>query len=150
MKILLLVAFVLFGHNCFSQVYKVITVGNTPYVSLVHLKAIEEKEKVPVDSFSLLTSNHSSDIDVPPYEIQYFKGNVGDMYSFLDKVLQFTEKYKKENAIQTTIAGVQVRTLITKLYSAVQIFDKERKNYTILTLKQLTSIRDSFVEYQKQ
>ena len=142
-KLLLLVAISLFCGSLFSQVYKLEKVHSYfSHLNLSHWKSLENaEEEIPV-IFSLWGEQKLHEYTY--VEIEYFKGNANETYTFLKNVADFALKYKKEDII-TTFSGIRIRT--EKYMEKTLIFDKENKFYYKLSWKEWAKILEKFTTY---
>lgn len=68
-----------------------------PETYLSHWKIIESANNANIDTFSLWGYQPYFDhwtTEGAVYEVEYFKGNAKEMFKFLTKINQFSEKYR--------------------------------------------------------
>jgi len=149
-KIIIAVVCIL-SANIFSQTYKLKTVF-TDKVSetyLSHWKVLESaNNNDQVDTFSLWGYQlYFDDWVNGAYEVEYFKGNAREIYLFLNKIIEFSEKYKEDDKVLTHISGVQVKTLKWLGFKYTLVYDKECKVLCKFKQKQWAEILGKFVLY---
>jgi len=151
MKRRILIAVVcMISANLFSQTYKLETVF-TEKVSetyLSHWKVLESTNINQVDTFTLWGYQlYFDNWANGAYEVEYYKGNAKETYLFLNHIIGFTEKYKDEDEVVTSISGVRVKTLKLFWYKTTLVYEKENKVSCKFNLNQWTEIRSKFVSY---
>jgi hypothetical protein len=151
MKRRILIAVVcMISANLFSQTYKLETVF-TEKVSetyLSHWKVLDSTNINQVDTFSLWGYQlYFDNWANGAYEVEYYKGNAKETYLFLNHIIGFTEKYKDEDEVVTSISGVRVKTLKLFWYKTTLVYEKENKVSCKFNLNQWTEIRSKFVSY---
>jgi len=151
MKRRILIAVVcMISANLFSQTYKLETVF-TEKVSetyLSHWKVLESTNINQVDTFTLWGYQlYFDNWANGAYEVEYYKGNAKETYLFLNRIIDFTEKYKEEDEVVTSISGVRVKTLKLFWYKTTLVYEKENKVSCKFNLNQWTEIRSKFVSY---
>lgn len=149
-KIFLIAIICLISTNLFSQTYKLETVFSDKVLQtqtyLSHWKVLDNDSKV--DTFSLWGYHlYFDDWTAGAYEVEYFKGNAKEMFDFLTKIIEFTNKYKDEDKVLTYISGVQVRTMKQLGFKYTFVFDKERKVACLFNEKQWADMRIKFELY---
>ena len=136
--------------NLFSQTYKLETVF-TEKVSetyLSHWKVLDSTNINQVDTFTLWGYQlYFDNWANGAYEVEYYKGNAKETYLFLNHIIGFTEKYKDEDEVVTSISGVRVKTLKLFWYKTTLVYEKENKVFCKFNLNQWTEIRAKFVSY---
>ena len=151
MKRRILIAVVcMISANLFSQTYKLETVF-TEKVSetyLSHWKVLDSTNINQVDTFTLWGYQlYFDNWANGAYEVEYYKGNAKETYLFLNHIIGFTEKYKDEDEVVTSISGVRVKTLKLFWYKTTLVYEKENKVSCKFNLNQWTEIRSKFVSY---
>lgn len=149
-KIILTAVVCLICANVFSQTYKLETVfkANTSETFLSHWKVLESTSINQVDTFSLWGyQRYYDDWANGAYEVEYYKGNAKETYKFLNRIIEFFEKYKEEDKVLTYISGVQVKTIKQLTFKYTLVYDKECKVICKFNQKQLAEILAKFVSY---
>lgn len=151
-KIILIGIFCIISTNLFSQTFKLESVFSNTEIYLSHWKVLEGNPDFKTEIFSLWGYQQYYDDAVNgAYEVEYFKGNPNDTYNFLNKLLQFTEKYKKEDNVLTSIFGVKVKTLNKIVARRTLVFARDGKvayNFNENQFKKMLSEFVSFCEKQ--
>lgn len=143
-KLLLLLVTCLFCGSMFSQVYKLEKVYSFyNYLNLSHWKPLENTSGENVATFSLWGIQKIAEYSY--IEIEYFKGNADETYTFLKYVADFSLKYKKQEDVVTSFSGVRLKT--QKHLEKTLIFDKENKFYYELSSKEWANILKKFTAY---
>jgi hypothetical protein len=150
-KIILLTFACVLVSNLWAQVYKLepIFEGSGDDTFLSHKKVLESKDSMPADSMILWGYHlYASNAQSNAYEVKYFNGTAKETYSFLKQLIDFTEKYSKEDQVVTFIHGVKVKTVKqTILRHVLSVYDTEQKVACDYTLTQWKSILSKFVDY---
>jgi hypothetical protein len=147
---ILIAAVCIISANLFSQTYKLETVltDKVTETYLSHWKVLENKNVNQIDTFSLWGyQRYFDDWANGAYEVEYYKGNAKETYTFLNHIIQFTEEYKEEDKVLTHISGVQVKTLKELSFKYTLVYDKENKVICKFNLKQWTEMLAKFVSY---
>ena len=147
---ILIAAVCMISANLFSQTYKLETVfSDKPSETyLSHWNVLESTDIHPVDTFSLYGyQRYFDDWANGAYEVEYYKGSAMETYNFLNQIIGFTEKYKEEDKVLTTISGVRVKTLKLLWIKATLVYDRENKVVCQFNQKQWTEILAKFVSY---
>ena len=147
---ILIAAVCMISANLFSQTYKLETVfSDKPSETyLSHWNVLESTDIHPVDTFSLWGyQRYFDDWANGAYEVEYYKGSAMETYNFLNQIIGFTEKYKEEDKVLTTISGVRVKTLKLLWIKATLVYDSENKVVCQFNQKQWTDILAKFVSY---
>ena len=147
-KIILITIICFISTNIFSQTYKLETVFSDKISEtyLSHWKALDNDSKI--DTFSLWGYQlYYDDWSRGCYEVEYFKGNAREMFNFLTKILEFTEKYKEEDKVVTHILGIQVKTIKQLGFKYTLVYEKEHKVTCMFNQKQWTDMLVKFESY---
>ncbi len=151
MKRIILIAIIcVISSKLFSQTYKLETIfsdkASETYLS--HWKVLESTNTIAVDTFSLWGYHLYFDNWANGcYELEYFKGNAKEVYTFLKGIVDFSEKYKNEDKVLTHISGIQVKTLKQLGFKYTLVYDKERRVTCMFNQKQWTNMLVQFVSY---
>lgn len=149
-KTILIAVVCIISANLFSQTYKLETVftDRLSETYLSHWKVLESTNVNQVDTFSLWGHQlYFDDWLNGAYEVEYYKGNAKEIYLFLSRIIEFTEKYKDEDKVLTYISGVPVKTVKQLTFRYTFVYDKERKVICKFNQKQWTEILSKFVSY---
>ena len=111
MKIYIAIADFFISNQVSSQIFKINDIYNSAFINFSHWKVLEQTERAVSDSFLLWEEKQYSESLSSNYKIQYYKADAKNMFSFLNELVQFTEKYRNENNMLTFIKGVQVITV---------------------------------------
>ena len=133
-----------------AQTYKLVPVfeDRYPETYLSHWKVLENAGTAPADTFSLWGYHrYFDDLQKGTYEVSYFKGDARATYLFLKGVVDFSLQYRDQDKVQTTIAGVRVRTSKELSFRYTLVFDKENKVICMYNLKQWTEILKKMEDY---
>lgn len=136
--------------SLFAQTYKLAAVykDKTSETYLSHWKVIENRNTSAADTFSLWGYQRYYDDWVNgAYEVEYFKGSAKDVYSFLNQVIAFTEKYREEDKVMTNISGVRVKTLVQLGFKLTLVYDKKCKVPCMFKLNQWSDMLSKFTAY---
>lgn len=152
-KIVLLLILCGVSVNLFSQTYKLEDVF-FDRLSENHLSYWDVIEgKTPGDNnniFSLWGFQRYDESWTLCYEVEYFKGNAEQMYSFLSGVVDFSSKYRKEDGILTYLSGVKVKIFKMGAFKYTFVYDKEQKVVCKYNSKQWGDILDDFTDFCKK
>lgn len=152
MKKLILLLIICFGtsSSLFSQTYKMEKVFHDALSEtyLSHWSPLDSLAATDTDNkFSLWGHQRYDESWIIAYEVEYFKGSAKQMHDFLRGIIEFTQKYNREDEIVTYISGVQVKTVKKYLVKSTVVYDKERKVICYFTENGWNDIFDKFIKY---
>lgn len=149
MKKVLIGILLCFTAGAYAQTYKLekIFKDSPSETSLSHWRILEDTQEEPNGLFSLWGYHRYDESWTIAYEVEYYKADAQEMYTFLSAVSDFAQKYKNEGEIITYISGVKVKYIKNGPFNYCCVFEKEGKVCCSFSAAQWKKITEKFASY---